>query len=252
MFKLLKRLGNYWWYFALMIITIIINVLADCGLPAFLGDLLSKLQASNPDIGEIALTALSMIGIAVISGVSAIITGRLASKITAKVVSVTRYDLYKKIGEFSSTEMNKFSVSSLVTRTTNDLTMISTTYNMLFRYALYGPLIAVVAIGLLFGSGSEVYQLGALVIIALVLMMAFIIFIILISLKKYRAIQNKLDKVTLITRENLEGLRVVRAYNAEKYQEEKFNNENKRLTQEKDKEINKLISLLNIDSNNIL
>ena len=222
MFKLLSRLGKYWWIVALMVVSILVNVTADCVLPTYLGQIIGLLQAPNTDMGTIGVTAAGMLAVALLSGGSAILTGRLASKVTARLVAATRYEAFKRIGEFSTMEMNKFSVSSLVTRTTSDLTFIGNTYNLFFRYILYGPAIAMVAIVLLFTSGPSVYPLAFYVLGALGLMIIFIIVIIFTSLKKYQQIQAKLDKVTLITRENLEGLRVVRAYNAEKYQEDKF------------------------------
>ena len=222
MFKLLSRLGKYWWIVALMVVSILVNVTADCVLPTYLGQIIGLLQAPTTDMGTIGVTAAGMLAVALLSGGSAILTGRLASKVTARLVAATRYEAFKRIGEFSTMEMNKFSVSSLVTRTTSDLTFIGNTYNLFFRYILYGPAIAIVAIVLLFTSGPSVYPLAFYVLGALGLMIIFIIVIIFTSLKKYQQIQAKLDKVTLITRENLEGLRVVRAYNAEKYQEDKF------------------------------
>ena len=223
MFKLLKRLGKYWWLVALMIVTISINVVADCILPTYLGSIIGLLQNSGQiEIGEIAITAVGMLMVALVSGLSAILTCRMASRVSAHIVAETRYALYKKIGEFSNNEMNQFSVSSLVTRTTNDLTFVGDTFSLFFRFILYGPLVAIIAISLLFSSGSQNLSLAYIVLGALILMIVFIAVVVMLTIKKYRAIQSKLDKVTLVTRENLEGLRVVRAYGAEEYQEEKF------------------------------
>ncbi len=219
MLKLLKHLGKYWGLVALMAVFILGQVAADFFLPFYLGDIISNLQKGT-EIGEIAITALYMLAIAGISGICSIVVCKLASIVTSHLVSVTRYEMYKKIGEFSSTEMNHFSVSSLVTRTTNDLTFIANTYNLMFRFIFYGPLISISTLILLFISG--VWQMSLIVVSAVILILLFIIIAVKIAIPKYQAIQAKLDKVTLVTRENLEGLRVVRAYNAENYQEEKF------------------------------
>lgn len=226
MFKMLSKLGKYWWLVALMVLTTSINVLADCALPAYLGDIISSLQKGDP-LSTIGITAAGMIAVAFVSGASSIATARIASKVSAKIVAQARYDLFKRVSEFSSFEMNHFSVSSLLSRTTADLTYVGNTFNLLFKYILYGPFIALLAVGLLLGSGKEVFLLAYYVLGALLLMILLIIIVIAISIKKYKAIQSKLDKITLITRENLEGLRVVRAYNAENYQEEKFKKHNK-------------------------
>jgi len=221
MLKLLKRLGKYWWLVGALILTTAINVVADCALPNFLGKIIDFLQRGEA-VKIIAECAAYMLLVALVSGLSAMATCKFASMITARMVAETRYELFKKIGDFSSNEMNKYSVSSLVTRTTGDLTIISNAYNLVLRYMIYGPAISIVAIILLLAQGSKVYQLATYVLAAVVVMIIFIIIVVIISVKKFQEIQVKLDKVTLITRENLEGLRVVRAYNAEQYQEEKF------------------------------
>jgi len=220
MLKLLKRLGNYWWVFAGMMVIVCVQVAADFFLPFFLGDIIGNLSKDPVEVSNVAWSALYMTCCAIISGCAAIAVVKLSTIITAHLVSVTRYELYKKIGEFSTTEMNKFSISSLVTRTTNDLTFINETYEMAFRYIFYGPLISIAAIILL--CVTKIWALVYVVLIGVIVVVVFIIITVLVAIPKYQAIQKKLDHVTLVSRENLEGLRVVRAYNAEDFQEEKF------------------------------
>ncbi|MCQ2815488.1 MAG: ABC transporter ATP-binding protein/permease [Bacilli bacterium] len=234
MFKFFKRIGNKWWLVVLLLLAIVINVMMDCLLPIELGEVIKHL--SNPGtidptippegitssmlMTTILFDALKMILIALLSGASNILTCRIASKLTAHIISQVRYEFYTKVQSFSLEEMNRFSVSSLVTRSTNDLTFVENTFNLFFRFILYGPLIAVLAMVAL--TAINVWQLTLAIAVALVIMMIFMIILIKVTIPKYQAIQARLDKVNLVTRENLEGLRVVRAYNAEEYQENKF------------------------------
>lgn len=234
MFKFFKRIGSKWWLVVLLIVAIVVNVCMDCLLPIELGEVIKHLSnpgTIDPSIpaGEITSQMLmtqiffdcfKMLLIALLSGAANILTCRIASKLTAHIISQMRYELYKKVQSFSMEEMNKFSVSSLVTRSTNDLTFVENTFNLFFRFMLYGPLIAILAMVAL--SAIHVWQLTVAIAVALVAMMIFMIILIKVTIPKYQAIQARLDKVNLVTRENLEGLRVVRAYNAESYQENKF------------------------------
>ena len=227
MFKLLKKIGKYWYLCVAMFLSICAQVVADFFLPFFLGEIIGTLQATPISVENVFYSAIWMILVAAISGGASLLTCKLSSLVTAHIVATTRYDLFKKIESFSTTEMGKFSVSSLVTRTTNDLTMISNAYHLCFRFLLYGPLIAIAA--LTFMAIERVWPLTITICIALGLMIVFIIILAAVAIPKYQAIQGRLDKVTTVTRENLEGLRVVRAYNAEDFQEKKFNGVNESL-----------------------
>lgn len=227
MFKLLKKMGKYWWLCAAMFITICAQVVADFFLPFFLGEIIGSLQHTPIVMEDVFYSAIWMILIAAISGGASLLTCKLSSIVTAHLIAATRYDLFKKIESFSTTEMGRFSVSSLVTRTTNDLTLISNAYHLCFRFLLYGPLIAIAA--LTFMAIEGIWPLTVTICVALVLMIIFIIILAAVAIPKYQAIQGKLDRVTTVTRENLEGLRVVRAYNAEDFQEKKFDGVNNEL-----------------------
>jgi len=240
MLKMLSKLGKYWWLVVLLVITSIINAICDCRIPTYLGVIIAEIQGTG-DTGIIGLNALYMVVFALLSGIAALASAKLASVITARTVAIARYDLYKRVGEFSTIEMNKFSVTSLVTRTTNDLTMVSTTLNNTFRFAFYGPLIAIVALVFLFVQGT--WQFIVAIVAAIVLLIAFLIVVVKIAIPKFDSLQDKLDRVSTITRENLEGLRVVRAYNAEDYQEEKFANVNDDLMKT-DRFANRALNLL--------
>lgn len=204
----------------LLFVLIVAQVFADFSIPVVLGRIIDVIQNGEKAKFHFAGYIIEMVLLAIISGGTAIGVGFCSSKLTAYMCGEVRADLYKKISSFSSTEMNGYSTSSLITRTTNDITNISNTYNMVFRFAIYGPLMAVGAIIFLLIAGA--WQLTLVVVAAVVILMTFLIVIIKIAVPKFKAIQLKIDRVNQVTKENLEGLRVVRAYNAENYQEEKF------------------------------
>lgn len=250
MFKFFKRIGSKWWLVIILVVAIVVNVVMDCLLPIELGEVMKHLSdptTIGPDptkdmlMTQVLFDALKMIFIALLSGAANILTCRISSKLTAHIISQVRYEFYKKVQSFSMEEMNKFSVSSLVTRSTNDLTFVENTFNLFFRFMLYGPLIAVAAMVSL--AAIQIWQLTLAIFVALVLMMVFMIVLIKVTIPKYQAIQARLDKVNLVTRENLEGLRVVRAYNAEEYQENKFKGVNN-ILMKTEKFSNKYLGLL--------
>src|SRR5574344_883634 len=219
MLKFLKRLGSSWWLLVLLVFCTIIQVFMDFSLPTCLGRIITMLEDGS-GIRDIFATSFEMVLIALLSGISSICVGKLASIVTAKMMARVRYEVFAKVSDFSTNEMNKFSISSLITRTTNDITNVSNTFNFAFRYILYGPFLAIAALIFLMRQGS--LEMTLLVLGAVILLGIVMFILIKVAIPRYRSIQEKTDHVNLVTRENLEGLRVVRAYNAEKYQEEKF------------------------------
>ena len=241
MLKFLKRLKSLWWLLGLIVILICVQVAFDILLPSLMGNVISAIQ-NKGDMNEILRWSIYMIFIALGSGVTSASICFLSSHITAKMMARVRYDLYAKISTFSSNEMNKYSIASLITRTTNDITNVSNTYTLLFRFLLYGPLLTVGSFVFLLIKGSK-WQLLVLILGAIVLLGVVIFAIVRVVLPKFDIIQKKIDKVNLVTKENLEGLRVVRAYNAESYQKDKFSKINESLTKD-DKFANRMLGFL--------
>lgn len=245
MLKIIKRIGNRWWIFLVMLVTTLGNIYFDFCIPNQLGSIISTLSSPQPETILIFSDCLWMLLYALLSACCAIATGRLASYVTSYVVNKSRYELFKKVSAFSNAELNKYSISSLLTRTTNDMTLVSNTLNLGFRYIIYGPVVSIMALIILTinAAKNNTWSLTFIVLGGVVLLLIFVIILVKIALPKYEAIQGKLDKVALVTRENLEGLRVVRAYNAEKYQEEKFARNNTELMKTESVS-NKLLGLL--------
>jgi len=242
MFKFLKRLKEQWWLVALIVILICGQVVFDFMLPTLMGNIIKEInvkQGTTINMQSVFTTSIWMLVVAFSSGLCAIVVSILSSKVTSKMMARVRYELYAKISSFSAHEMNSFSISSLITRTTNDITNIANTYVLFFRFVLYGPLLAVGAFAFLAVKTPQ-WQFFLSVAGAVLLLGLMIFAIVRICVPKFNIIQQKIDNVNLVTKENLEGLRVVRAYNAEGYQKEKFSKINDSLTKD-DKTANRVL-----------
>lgn len=151
----------------------------------------------------------------------------LASMIVASFAVTTRDKLNKKISSFSMAEINKFSTASLVTRSTNDIEQVQMTYLMMMRMVFAAPVTAIWAICKI---QSASWQLTTATAVAIVVLVIALTILVVTVLPKFKIAQKYVDKLNGITRENLNGIRVVRAYNAEQYQEDKFKKANDDLT----------------------
>ncbi|MDE7100685.1 MAG: ABC transporter ATP-binding protein/permease [Anaeroplasmataceae bacterium] len=241
MIKLLKYLDGWAYVLIILIIGLVIGqVYCDLELPTRLTNILntasiaegtpelsSALQAAYKE--EILSNALQMLGFAGIALVCTIIVCFLASRIAANFSFNLRKAVYTKIEKFSISEMDQFSTASLITRTTNDITQVQMVVIMTLRMAIAAPTTAIIGIikaNNVKNAGSLSY-IVVIAVVALVLLVGTIFFIVL---PKFKLIQGYTDRLNLVTRENLTGIRVVRANNAQEYQEEKFDSINKSVT----------------------
>jgi len=168
-----------------------------------------------------------MLGISLISGVSTIIVGLLGSLTAAGMARNLRRDIFKKVESFSHYEFDKFSVSSLITRSTNDVTQLQMLMVMLIRMVFYAPILGVGGIIKATQTDSSMWWIIALGVGSLI---TLIVIVIGVALPKFRLIQTLVDRVNLVTRENLSGMMVVRAFNTQKFEEHRFDQANLDLT----------------------
>lgn len=184
----------------------------------------------SPYWSDIIWTCIQMLLYAAGVVVSAIIAQYLASVIVSSLLTRIRSKVFKRVNDFSATEINKFSIPSLITRCTNDITQLQQVYNSSITLGLTAPLTAIFAIIKIVGLSRE-YGASALTWVNVVSVLAIILvvfLIVILVLPKFKKIQTGTDKLNMVTRENLTGLKVIRAVGAEKEQEEKFENVNKR------------------------
>lgn len=179
------------------------------------------------DTGNIWREGGIMLAYAVGSALCLAATGVTASHVASRLSATLRNEVYKKTESFSIAEINKFSTASLITRTTNDIQQIHMANLLVLRMLIYAPIMAIWAICKINASS---WQLTSATVVTVVVLVICILAIMLTVLPKFKLMQKLTDKLNGVTRENLTGIRVVRAYNAEKYQKNKFEKANKEIT----------------------
>ena len=206
---------------------IVLQVWLDLKLPDYMSEITKLIQTEGSSISEIWFSGKMMLFCALGSLILSVSVGYLAAKLAASFSKRIRKMLFEKTLSFSMKEINSFSISSLITRSTNDVAQIQTIIAMGLQVMIKAPILAVWAIFKIYG---ENLQLTITTAIAVLVLLTMISIVIIFAVPKFKIIQKQTDKINLVTRENLTGVRVVRAYNAEKYQEEKFNKANNDLT----------------------
>ncbi len=232
MIKLLKYFRWLDWLLSILVIGIIVlQVWLEMELIEYMGSIISLIQSHAHGMPLTAMdlwnVGWKMILIAFGICASVVVVNFLASQIAARFSKKLRTKVFKKVNSFSMEEMNKFSTASLITRSTNDIKQVEQTVFMTLRMAITAPVMACFAISKIIGSSVELSWTTG---IALLIMILLVLFLFFVAVPKFSQIQKKTDRINNVTRENLTGIRVVRAYNAEKEQEEKFEVVNKDLT----------------------
>ena len=203
------------------------QVFLDLKMPDYMSEITRLVQSSNSSLNDILIQGLYMILCALGSLLSAVFTGYFISNAAASFSYTVRKKLFNKVENLSIAEVKKFSTSSLITRTTNDITQIQMFIAMGLQILIKSPITAVWAITKILNKSFEWSTLTA---IAVVILLTTVAILISIVVPKFKVIQKLTDKINSLTRENLTGIRVVRAFNAEKYQENKFEKTNTSLT----------------------
>ncbi|MBE5979617.1 MAG: ABC transporter ATP-binding protein [Paenibacillaceae bacterium] len=228
MINLLKRLKKEEWLqvFASLIF-IIAQVWLDLKLPDYMSEITRLTQVPGSEMADIWAAGAKMLVCALGSLVSAVAVGFFAARIAASFSQRLRSLLFSKVDSFSMEEINRFSTDSLITRSTNDITQVQMLITMGLQMLIKAPIMVVWAITKIAGKGYEwTVATGVTVGIMVVVIGTIMMFI----MPKFKKMQSLTDSLNRVTRENLTGLRVVRAYNAENYQEEKFEQANQELT----------------------
>ena len=228
MIKILKNFKTKEWSMVFVSLVLVVSqVWLDLKLPDYMNEITTLIQSKANAMSEIWQAGGKMLLCALGSGLTSIIVGYFAAKVAARFSSRLRSKLFSKVEAFSMEEINGFSTSSLITRSTNDITQIQMLVAMGMQIAIKAPIMAVWAVAKMSGKGWEWTALtGGAVLVLIILISAIMIY----ALPKFKKVQVLTDNLNRVTRENLMGIRVVRAYNAEEYQEEKFDAANEKLT----------------------
>lgn len=241
LFKYLKWIDYLYLFF--MVGLVVLQVWLDLQLPNYMATIIRYLQMEEmPDrVNQILINGGYMLACAVGSLLSAIIVNFFVAKISARLSASLRFALYAKVESFSLSELNKFSTASLITRTTNDINNIQMLIAMGTQSLIKAPILAVWAILTIVGKGWQwsVATAGAVVALLIIMLIVF-----LFAVPKFKRIQTLTDNLNRVTRENLTGIRVVRASNAEEYQNEKFEDCNRALTKN-NLSANRIMAIMN-------
>jgi ATP-binding cassette subfamily B protein len=228
MIKLLKRLKMAEWLQVFVsLIFIVAQVWLDLKLPDYMSEITRLTQIPGSEMADIWAAGAKMLICALGSVVSAVAVGFFAARIAASFSQRIRSLLFSKVDSFSMEEINRFSTDSLITRSTNDITQVQMLITMGLQMLIKAPIMVVWAIAKIAGKG---YEWTVATGIAAGIMVVVIGTIMMFVMPKFKKMQVLTDQLNRVTRENLTGLRVVRAYNAEHYQEEKFEQVNYELT----------------------
>ena len=236
-FKYLQK----WDYLAILICVglIVAQVWLDLKLPEYL-NLIIQYATTNGSMNDILINGAYMLACALGSGLLAVCTGYFAAKVSAGFSNRLRAEVFNKVQSFSMEEINKFSTASLITRSTNDVTQIQLAIAMGLQVLIKAPILAIWTICKIVNQNWQWTTATAIAIVAMVALFAIIIGI---TFPKFRKLQKQTDDMNAATRENLRGIRVIRAYNAENYQQEKFDKANSNLTKT-NLFVNRMMSLL--------
>ena len=228
MFKLFKNVTKR--EILLIIIStilIIFQVFLELKMPDYMSTITRLVQTEGSKIKDILINGGYMLLCAFGSLISAVIVGYLIANITSAFSMHTRKTLFNKIESLSLSEVKEFKTSSLITRTTNDITQIEMFLGLGLQMLIKAPLTAIWAITKILNKS---WEWSAVTALAVVILLTTIIIITSIVVPKFKIIQKLIDKLNNVTRENLLGIRVIRAFNAEEYQKEKFEDVNDSLT----------------------
>ncbi|MEE0887716.1 MAG: ABC transporter ATP-binding protein [Candidatus Saccharimonadaceae bacterium] len=226
MLKLFRYLKPYWWQVALLMLATGGEVFGTLQLPALMADIINNgIAAENTDY--IWQTGLVMVGIAILSAMCALASSFLSAKVGANFARDIRDDLYKKVTSLNMADIRNYSTASLINRTTNDVNQVQQVTMMMLSVMLLAPMFCIVSLIMAIRTAPDMTWIMAVGIAAIV---TSVVIIMMMVIPKFKIYQKLLDRITLITRENLTGLRVIRAFNNESLEREKFESTNDDLT----------------------
>lgn len=220
MIKLLKNMGRREVLMAVLCTILVLGqVYFDLTLPDYMTDLTMMLNTAGSETSDILNVGLKMLGCTLASAALAIGCGYLSSKTASGFSYTIREKLFNHVMDMGSEEMQDFSIPSLITRTTNDITQIQMIISMGLQMIIKSPIMAVWAVIKILGKS---WELSAVTAAFVVVICVFVLAVMATCIPRFRIVQKLTDKINRVARENLTGINVVHAFNAEKYQNDKF------------------------------
>jgi len=225
MSKIFEYLKPYSWLVFIAALLLVVEAICALALPALMADIVNDgvLPGNIPLIWR---TGGIMLVITLVSVIAALAMGYFGARTAAGVANDLREAVFKKILGFSNAEMDKFATSSLITRTTNDITQIQSTMVMAIRQVFYAPIIG---IGGVINALDRSPSMTWIIALVVVLMTGFMLVMLIVAMPKYRMIQTFIDRLNMVSRESLSGILVVRAFSTQKFEQKRFEKANKDL-----------------------
>ena len=228
MFKLIKRLSaREWGMVGLTVAFIFLAVYLDLEVPSYMKEVATLLQTPGVGLDQLMGPGALMLGLSLASFASLVMVGYLSARLAASYTTRLRSDIYSQVLSYSDAEIKRFSIPSLLTRTTNDISQIQLLITMGIQVIVRGPIMAIWAMTKIVGkSEAWLWAVGVAVLINILMTVVLMT----LAFPKQAVIQKLTDKLNAVTRESLMGIRVIRAYNAEDYQDAKFEATNNEVT----------------------
>ena len=228
MFKLIKRLSaREWGMVGLTVAFIFLAVYLDLEVPSYMKEVATLLQIPGVGLDQLMGPGALMLGLSLASFASLVMVGYLSARLAASYTTRLRSDIYSQVLSYSDAEIKRFSIPSLLTRTTNDISQIQLLITMGLQVIVRGPIMAIWAMTKIVGkSEAWLWAVGVAVLINILMTVVLMT----LAFPKQAVIQKLTDKLNAVTRESLMGIRVIRAYNAEDYQDAKFEATNNEVT----------------------
>ena len=226
MFRLFKYLKPYWWQVLILLIATGGEVFGTLQIPAMMADIINN-GIVKEDTGYIWQQGLIMLGIAVAAAGCALVSSFFSAKVGANFSRDIRADIYKKVLGLNLADTKEYSTASLINRTTDDVAQVQQAIMMMLSVMLLAPMFCIFALIMALKTAPDMSWIIVIGIVAIILTATLILGI---TMPKFKIFQKLVDKITLLTRENLTGLRVIRAFNNEKLEKDKFGQTNDELT----------------------
>lgn len=228
MIKLFKYLRKKdWLYIFISLCFIVCQVWLDLKIPDYMSEITRLIQTPDSALGDVLVVGMKMLACALLSMAAMFVVGYFVAQVAAGLSKRLREAVYDKVISFSMEEMGKFSTASLITRSTNDISQVQMVIAIGLQASVRAPIMAVWAITKIINK-NLMWSAATGVAIAFLLVLIAVIFVLVVP--GFQKMQTLTDNINRVARENLSGVRVVRAYNAEKYQEDKFEEANEELT----------------------
>ena len=226
MLKLFRYLKPYWWQVIILLLSITLQVYCTLSLPSLMADIINH-GIIPQNTAEIWRLGGLMIALALVSAFGALISSYFSARIGAYFSRDLRAAVFTKVLQFNLSNADDFSTASLINRTTNDINQVQQTITMIMSLMLRAPLFCIIA---LIKAFETVPNMTWIIVVAILAILCLVVTIMSLVIPKFKIFQKVIDKITLLTRENLTGLRVIRAFNNQKLEQKKFNEANTELT----------------------